>query len=696
MSVNRETLHLLLLTETDNHAENIVSMLRNSGNATRAHQITSLADFVEQLQEKSWDLVITQPQANEIDWTELQKQIQRLNKDLPLILVTHEDLDAITFEAAFKKGASSVVPLEETNVMLMVIQRELKHLHNRREKRLLEVKLREAEKRSQALLASSKDAVAYIHDGMHVYANDAYLELFGYQSAEELEGMPIMDMVHVNAQKEFKAFLKKYEQSQQSGELNLTGVDGSGADFAMTMQFTPATYAEEQCTQVVIRGQSNSRELEAKLQEVRSHDMLTHLYNKSFFNEQLEHAVDSAVIKGATGAVFYINIDQFNKVKSEIGINHSDTVITTLADALRKQVPDNARLSRIGEDIFAFILMGIDAEHALQRAEQLRGHIEQMLIEVNKRTITVTSSIGIALITENSSRPEDILQQAHHASDDVRKQEGHERGNGVHLYLPKEAEDEDNSLQLEQQLKDALKGNRFRLLFQPLINLRGDETEHYETLLRLPQDSGDDISAGEFLNSTEISDDLKRKIDRWVILHTTKLLSEHRSKGHNTRMFINLSAASLADDSLANWIGVALNAAKLPKGAAIFQFNEEDAGRTLKQCQDFTHSLLERGIPTALSRFGCALNPFHALQHLEVEYVKIDGSFTRELSQNSDAQKHLKEMLAQLHEEEKRTIVPLVESASSVASLWQMGAHFIQGHYVQAPQSGMVFDFTDE
>jgi diguanylate cyclase (GGDEF)-like protein/PAS domain S-box-containing protein len=695
--VNRDTIHLLLLTESQNHAENIVSMLRNSGSATRAHQVSSVADFVDQLQDKSWDLVLAQPHAQNIQWEELQSQIQRLNKDLPLILLTNEEIDAIAFETCFKKGAATIIPLEESNVMLMVIQRELEHLQTRREKRMLEVKLRDSEKRAQALLESSKDAVAYIHDGMHVYANLAYLELFGYDCADDLEGMPIMDMVDASGQKQFKQFLKSYDQGQQAGELKTSGINGNGDVFAMSMRFSSATYAEEECTQVTIRGQADSQELEAQLEAIRSRDLLTNLYNKTFFNEQLENAVDSAVLKGARGAVFYINIDQFNKVKSDIGINHSDTVITEVAEKLRKSLPDNNHLARIGEDIFSFIGMGIDAEQALELAEKLRDIIEHLLIEIDKRTITVTASIGIALITENSSKPEDTLQQAHHASDDVRKQEEHKCGNGIHLYMPKKPDEpEAGEMNVEAQLAEALKNNSFQLLFQPLINLRGEETEHYETLLRLPQADGHIISAGEFLNNPDIDDGLKRKIDRWVVLHTTKLLSEHRANGHNTRMFINLSSASLSDESLASWISVALNAAKLPKGSAIFQFNEEDAGKMLKQCQEFSHSLLERGIPTALSRFGCALKPFQILKHLEVTYVKIDGSFTRELGGNPDAQKHLKELLGQLHEEEKQTIVPLVENASSVANLWQLGAHFIQGHYVQAPQSGMAYDFNDE
>ena len=232
-------------------------------------------------------------------------------------------------------------------------------------------------------------------------------------------------------------------------------------------------------------------------------------------------------------------------------------------------------------------------------------------------------------------------------------------------------------------------------IFQPLISLKGEEQEHYETLLRLPVSNHDDISAGEFLNGIAISEDLKRKVDRWVILHSTKMLSEHHQQGHITKHFINLSAASMMDDSLASWVGVALNAAKLDKSSVIFQFNEEDATKFLTQAQTFTADLKGKGYSTALSRFGCSLKPFQTLKHLTMDYIKVDGSFTQELGQ-SEALDNLKEMLGELHEMDLKTIVPLVESASSVASLWQLGAHFIQGYYVQAPQAGMEYNFSDE
>jgi EAL domain-containing protein (putative c-di-GMP-specific phosphodiesterase class I) len=149
------------------------------------------------------------------------------------------------------------------------------------------------------------------------------------------------------------------------------------------------------------------------------------------------------------------------------------------------------------------------------------------------------------------------------------------------------------------------------------------------------------------------------------------------------------------DETLVSWIGVALNAAKLNKDSVIFQFNEEDATKFLAQAQEFTANLRAHNYACSLSRFGCSLKPFQTLKHLTLDYVKVDGSFTHELNK-PESLGTLKTMLAELHEQELRTIVPLVESASAVASLWQLGTHFIQGYYVQAPQAEMSYNFSDD
>lgn len=688
-----DALHLLLLTHSQNEAESLVSLLRNAGRATRAHHVQTQADLLDQLQSKSWDLIIGYPKVGDLTYDEVLKTITRLNKDLPVIVI-NDNVDAALTEDCLRKGAAALVKADDSNILLLVIQQQLQYLRSRRELRALEVRMRETDKRCQSLLESSRDPLAYIHDGMHVFANQAYLDLFGYHFVDDLEGMPILDMIDATAQQAFKTFLKTHSKDSNQ-EFTSTGLDGEGQPFPMRMTFSPATYADEECTLVVIKLSNDNSELEEKLKEISARDLLTGLYNKPYLIEQLESATDKAVLKGAKGAVLCVNLDDFGRIKSEVGISLADKVITDIGNLIKNKCQPTDVIARVGEDIFACLRMGTDAESAMNFAETLRNAIEHCLVEVGNRTVTATARIGVALITETSSRPEDILQQAHSASDDVRKLKNHERGNGVCLYMPKENSKE-ATVNLEQVVTDAIRSNSFRLLFQPLISLRGDEIEHYEAFLRLKLPNGEELSAGEFFSNPNISNALKCKVDRWVILHTTKMLGEHRSKGHNTRMFINLSAASLLDASLPGWVSVAISTAKLPKGAVVLQFHEDDASRMLKQAQDFTQALLERGIPAGINRFGCALNPLNILKHLAVDYIKVDGSFTKELTNNNDAQTHLKQLLSELHEENKITIIPLVENATSVATLWQMGAHFIQGYYVQPPQAAMTFDFNDE
>lgn len=692
--MSRETLHLLLLTRSENEAENVISLIRNSGNATRAHFVESIEDFTQQLQEKTWDLLIAYPEVGEIQSASLFKQIQRLNKDLPVILI-NDNVNAELMEQSIRQGACTIVPKDETDLLLLVIQRELNHLRVRRELRTMDIRFRDTEKRCQHLLESSRDAIAYIHDGMHVFANQAYLDLFGYKNTDDLAGMPIMDMIDGSAQQEFKRVLRDL-QKNVNGSLSLKskGVNGEGKSFDMALSFSPATYSDEECTQVSINLDNDNSELQKKIKAFSSKDLLTGLYNKPFFNSKLDEATTLAVRQGTNGCVFYINIDNFSGFISEFGIGNADTILSAVANKIKSLTTDKDVLARIGEDVFCLLRLGVDDEQALALAETIRNEIEHLLIEVDNRTATLTVSIGVALLTETSSRSEDILQNAYKAS--VTAQGDKDRkGNQVHLFVPDNDSDAPETNRVDNDLLSAIKNNQLHLLFQPLLNIKDDNTEHYEVYLRLQTPGGEMLSGGALFNSQTISDDIKRKVDRWVIIQSTKILSAHLAKGHNTRIFINLSAASLTDEKLPSWLGVAISASGLPKGSVILQFHEDDAVRTLKQTQDLTQALQEKGIPCAMSRFGCALHPMQNLQRLAVSYVKVDGSFTQELN-NEAAFKQLQEMLEQLHEEEKITIVPLVENASSMASLWQTGVHFLQGFGVQAPQEAMSFSFGDD
>jgi diguanylate cyclase (GGDEF)-like protein len=697
MANKQKTLHLLILDKSQNDAESLVSLLRNAGRATRAHRITSEDDLEEQLKEHNWDLLLARDEDANYKAQDVLATLKRLDKDIPAIVLGKEYTEDRA--AGFLKlGASDFIPFENTKHLLFAIKREQANLEQRRSKKSLSTHLREAEKRCKLLLDSSKDAIAYTNDGMHIYANPSYMEFLGYDDMDELMCIPVLDTLGDKAQNEFKEKTKSFNEddpTQATIEISTISKRSDDTEIEISMSLSSATWEEEPCTQIVIRPKQDNAELAEKLKQISSQDLLTGLYNRQFFMEELSSAIDECVKTKQNGALLYISLDDFVKQKSEIGLAGADLILSDIANILRRHASESDIVARLSDDTFGLILQGIDDKTALSKSESLRKAIEDHLSEVSGKTVQVTCSIGIALITENAPNGQDLLGRAHVACDDVKTLEGHEKGNGCLMYAPKNVKKDGEEANTPITLQKALDENRFKLLFQPIINLRGDEREHYEAFLRMMNEDNEEVSPYDFLPPAGPSETAS-KIDRWVILQTIKHLSAHRSKGHNTRLFLNLTAETLQDKTFLPWLSVALKAARLPGDSLIFQINESDATTYLKQAKDFSKGLKELHCKTSISRFGCALNPFNTLKHFEADYIKFDGSYTEEIQKDGDTREQLKEMVSTLHAQGKLTVVPFVENASVLSMLWQAGVNYIQGYYLQAPSAEMNYNFEEE
>lgn len=685
MAIEKKTIRLLILEDSQNEAERLVSLFRNAGRATRVHRLTSSEDLAEVLQQ-SWDLLIAAPSSEHLAPGEAIGAIRRQAKDIPVIqLLADNDSDSIT--EALALGAQDALPRGDDERLVLVAKRELANLEERSARRAAEVALREAEKRCQLLLDSSVDAITYVHDGMHIYANRAYLELFAYQDADELAGMPMIDLIAGADQANFKDFLKNYQSAGGSAELACAGVKANGQRFQARMSFSPATYDSEPCIQVVIRAESDNAELEEKLREISSQDLVTGLYNRNHFLELLDAAAERAVNAGQPASLAYLRVDRYASLLAEVGLAGIDLLLTDLANLLRGHFAGEAQLARFGDDVFTVLQAGKTPEQAEAGLSALLKKVESHLFDVSGRTAQTSLSIGVAGLNEKTSKAQEVVDRAQRCADELRQ------GNALKLFDPAdELAAAANRGSLVAMVQQALEHNSFRLLFQPIISLRGDSFEHYEVLLRLLSPQGEEVPPAKFLSAAKEAG-LGERIDRWVILNSIKLLADHRNKGHNTHLFVHLSSASLQDQTLLPWLSVALKAARLPSDALVFQFNEPDAIAHLKQAKALTQGLKELHCRVALSQFGCAINPFNTLKHLSIDFVKIDGSFSQDLS-NPDNQDALKTLLASLHAQAKLTIVPFIETASVLAILWQAGVNYIQGHYLQGPSQSMDYDFS--
>jgi len=692
----KETIRLLILNDSRSEAERLISVLHNAGLANRAQHGESEEKLAKLLQERTWDLLIGHDQTRNVKPLNAIRQIQRLNRDVPVILLTDDDTGAARVEG-LKLGAADVVRLDEDQHLLLVMQRELANREQRQHRRIADRRFREAERRSQALLDSSRDAIAYVQDGLYLYANESFAELFGYSDRDDIDCLPIMDMVADQDQKRLKQFLKNFTlkgSESETTQVAFEAIKQDGSKTPITLEVAQATYDEEPCIQFLARAQeqSTSEELEAQINQVKWEDLATGLYNRQYMVDRLERLISSESDL-PEASLIYIDIDDYTeRVQSAFGVAGADAALSDLANLLREHVSDSDVLARFGDSAFTLLAPNIKADAAVLKAEKLCHGIAEHIVEVESKTIQLTASIGVALINDTSSSAEEVIEQAVGAMEKVRTEQ---KGNAARLYEPEMTEDERQERDIITEVQHALDNDRFRLLFQPIINLRGSDEEYYEVLLRLMNKNDEEVSPKEFLE-TAANMEVSHKIDRWVILESIKMLSQHREKGNKTKLIINLSRQSLCDTSLPPWLKVAFKAANLPSNAIVFQASEVDITNHLNAAKAFANYLKKMNSCLSINNFGCSLNPFNVFKHVPLSFVKVDGSFTKDIQNNNEKPDALVELIKELHEQKLTTIVPFVENANVLATLWQAGVHYIQGYYLQEPSGAMNYDFNME
>lgn len=698
MSRPNETIHLLVLDSSQNDAEKLVSLLRNAGIAARAKLIESEEDLIEALEEQKWDLFLARESKADFELSQAVVHIRQKDRDVPFIVLS-EEVDREQTVKLMKAGAKDVIPFEEDAHLVVAIRRELENLNTRNNLRQMQVHVRAIEQRCELLLDSSKDAIAYIDDGMHIYANSSYMSFLGYDDIDELICIPVLDTLSSESQESFKDITKNFFKAGESETINDVSFVSERADgqkLNIKMSLSEASYDGDQCIQILLRPEENNIELQEKLKEMSQRDLLTGLFNRQYFMERLHDAKENALENEAQSCVFYMALDDFQSIKGDLGIADADLILRDLANILEsKAESDNTTIARLSDDVFGLIAPVASQEEASEIASAYLSLVEDHLFEVEGKTMQITLSIGATLITDNAPEIKDILGRAQVASETVKETEGHENGNGVQFYSPKKDNRLDDHDVATSMIQEALDKNQFKLLFQPIISLRGESEEHYEAFVRMLDDKGEEVSPYDFLPPSGPSN-MASKIDKWVILQTIKHLSEHRSKGHDTKLFINLTGESIQDQEFGSWLNVALKAARLPGDSLIFQISENNAITYMKQLKDFVKSVNTLHCKVSINQFGLALNPFNLLKHIEADYIKLEGSFTQDMQKGPEDKEKAKEMIQSLQSMGKVTIVPLVESASLLSTLWQAGVNYIQGYYLQAPTTEMNYDFSEE
>lgn len=669
---------ILFIESSLEEAEQIISLLRNTGIAVRPARATNVEQMQAAVNELEPDVVMFDPAITSIGLEEAVKVLDAYGRDYALMGLVN-NIDNQIVADLFVHGARGVASRSQPKQLVAVLQREFESLQTRRQVRRLETALRESERRCDALLDSSTDAIAYVHEGMHVRANHAYLQTFGYDDFDDLLGLPVLDMIDSANAEEFKTLLKGHtRQEKLPSQLTLHARRADGSQFDASVEFAQATFEGEPCLQIVFRRQLVDSGMLERLQR----DQVTGLFNRARMLECIDDAVTAAA-KGKKGqSLLLVEPDNWAALVGGIGLGKADELLAGFADRIRMLLGADDVAGMLAEHTLGVILDSRTDEAIKEWITRLQHSISSEIFDAGSRSITVTASVGGSLLGEKNANTELLLNQASQALRTAQSLGGSQ----VELHDPaaREKADEERERYWLDLLRKALTGEGMVLYHQQTISLQDAEGDYSELLLRMNGPQGE-VLPGFFMPIAE-KHGLTGAIDRWVLDQAITALQAREGQGQQTTFFIKLTAASLQDNQLLAWLGERLKRARLKRGQLVLEMTESKVMTLLRPAQEFVNGWRKLGGRFALEQFGSGLNSFQLLNHVDADYLKIDRSYMADLPQHPESQKKIAEICHQARELKRLTIAEWVEDATSTSLLFACGVDFVQGNFLQQPQ----------
>ncbi len=693
MAISKDTaLRLMLVDDQVNEAEALVSSLRNAGIAVRPLRPESLDELAQMLGQHTVDLVLAEHASTQLPFDEVAAIVMGCGRDVPLLAV----LDGITDEildSVQALGAQAVALRGRPQQFLKTVRTEWHDLDSRRSQRTLEAQKRETERRCDALIDSSREPIAYIHEGMHIRANQAYLEMFGLETFDEIEGMSLLDLVASADVAEFKQLLKRLSKGEAPPpSYALTARDIEGNPFPAVMEFTAATYEGEACQQVIFRHQEQEQdpELARQVMELKQRDQATGLFNRATFLAALEDVVADAASQGSGHGLLLIEPDHYAKLLDVIGLDAADDLIAALGQRLDKAA-EGAMTARFGDHQLALLIRNCDHVATKALAGRVCAAFADHVLEVGDSSLNATVSIGGVQIGEKIASTSQVLAKA---SQGVVSAIG-VGGNRFELFDSGAVDraEEERIAAWVARIRDALDNDGFRLDFQPIISLQGDGSEMYEVFLSMQGSDGEPVLSDCWMQIAE-ENALLGDIDRWAVSKAVQLISERQASGKQTSLLLSLSHEALQDASMAGFIATTLKKAGVPGEQLVLAIAEAKVFTNLRAAQDFVSAIAGFGARTALEKFGAGLNSMQLLQHFDPAFLKLDPQFMDDLAKSTDSQQQIRNLSHQATERNIRTIAERVEDASSMTMLFSAGIHFVQGDFLAPAGPDMNYDFS--
>lgn len=451
----------------------------------------------------------------------------------------------------------------------------------------------------------------------------------------------------------------------------------------LAVAFKPAQHRE--ISEIVEALESTATALgerNEKLSRLANHDVLTGLFNRRRFVEELRREMQKVATGKSRGALLFIDLDQFKYVNDTCGHPAGDRLIRKVAEQLKRTVGDAGIVARFGGDEFTALVPQVSRRAARALGESILEDMRRVAHVEDDNVFHVHCSVGITMIGSGKLDHDELIAQADIACRQA-KASGRNRL-AFHNLSEREAEQMMADVNWVSRLRDAIDNESFVLRYQPIVCTRTGGTSHHEVLLRMQSESGRLIAPDAFLPAA-VRFGLMAEIDTWLVEKAVAELARYRSEAPDLRFSLNLSANAFEAENLTAFVRSQLAGNEVPPDAVIFEITESLAVRHLSHVEKQISALRELGCGVALDDFGTGYSSLSYLQKLPVDYIKIDGAFIRDLVRNPVDQKMVRLIGEVGREAGMKTIAEYVQNDEAFGLLAKLGIDYAQGYYIGRP-----------
>lgn len=668
---------ILLAHENPQATEHTKTLFKQIECSVQLHRTSSIEDLQDSLKQNEWDIIICYADSTLFMPAIITKHIELLNIP-PRAIYIDDVYSSPNASQIILCGFSDYLIHGEDERLLFSISRETAALKDHRVAATSETVLAEANAKSQLLLDSTADAIAYIADGMLIHANNTFVETLGFVSVQDIELQSFIDLVSSNDQSTIKSIIKKLGRGEEDiSDTQLNLLMASGDELLAELAFASASHDGEACTQIILRANDSSITVKD------SGDLTGQPEKTNASSEVKENNINNIKALEGKGLIGFVTLCNISQLRKNISICEHQKIADEILDVIKTSSPDHSIVSNYYAESWIIATPTEQSININEIADNIINAIEKYLKTHPKLSDNIKTAGGFTKFGIANLSAEAALNKAFQICAE-QQQTG-----GVKIFAPKIDNAEGSAA-----LKSAMELDRLLVKFQPIIGLHNQSAQNYEACVFLRNDSDQEQWATQFIESLGLEKE-NVALDHWIINEAISSLSAVVYDNPNIRLTIPITASALVDDSFISWVMEAAASSGVTKECITFNVSSDHIRNFEQQAKSLLESLKQGGFSTSISNID--ISDTALIHEIQPSFARLATNFTENLSADPEQNSRdaLKELVQATATTDTACIATGVNAAAELAQLWQTGIPYVQGNYLQTPLVTMNYEFSD-